>query len=455
MQLEFFMESKMVFSQGSLFGNILFFSLPLIFTNLLQVFFSMTDIAVLGRFAGAEAMGSVGSVAILVFMCTGILTGFGAGVNAIAAFYIGAKNEKNICETVHTSAIVSFSAGIFICLLGIVFVRPVLELMGTKNELIEGSVIYFKIYMTGMPALAFYNFGNGILSADGDTKSPMRFLFISGMFNVVLDLLFVISFRMDIAGVAVASVVAQYVSAVLVFIKLYRKKDALALRFRKLKITENKLFRLLKIGIPAGMQNAIFAFANIFIQVGINSFDASMVIANSAASNSDPLVYNVMSAFYVACSTSIAQNYGAGKKERILKSCFISMGYAFFSAAVLGGLLLIFGRNFISIFTEDSHIIDLGMKRLTIMAFSYCISSFMDTTIAASRGLGQTMVPTVIVILGSCVFRIVWIYTVFAYFKTIESLYLLFAFSWIITAAAEMAYFIKLYKKSMKELETN
>lgn len=446
------MENKTVFSEGSLCRNILFFSLPLIFTNLLQVLFSMTDIAVLGRFASPESMGSVGSVAILVFMCTGILTGFGSGVNAIAAFYIGAKNEKNIGETVHTSAIVSFFAGVVICVLGIIFVRPVLELMGTKDVLIEGSVLYFKIYMTGMPALAFYNFGNGILSADGDTKSPLRFLMVSGFFNVVLDLLFVVFFKMDIAGVAIASVVAQYVSAILVSIKLYRKKDALALRFRKLRITENKLQRLLKIGIPAGMQNAIFAFANIFIQVGINSFDASMVIANSAASNSDPLVYNVMSAFYVACATSIAQNYGAQKKERILKSCFISMGYAFFSAAALGIFLIILGRDFISIFTTDPVIIELGMKRLTIMSASYCISSFMDTSIAASRGLGETMVPTIIVIIGSCVFRIIWIYTVFAYFKTIESLYLLFAFSWTITAVAEIAYFIKLYKKRIGAL---
>ena len=319
--------------------------------------------------------------------------------------------------------------------------------MSTKPVLIEGAVLYFRIYMVGLPALAFYNFGNGILSAEGDTKSPLIFLFISGIFNVVLDLLLVIHFKMNIAGVAIASVVALYVSAFLIFIKLHRKTDSLALRFSKLKVNKSKLFRLLKIAIPAGLQNAIFGFANLFIQIGVNSFDASMVVANSAASNSDPLVYNIMSAFYVACSTFIGQNYGAEKKSRVLKSYFISLACSFCFALFLGILLFIFGRNFISIFISDSAIIELGMRRLSIMAFSYCISAFMDCTIAASRGLGQTSVPTVIVILGSCVFRIAWIFSVFAYFKTIESLYLLFAFSWTITAVAEIFYFARLYKQ--------
>ena len=441
------MSVKKDFSEGSLFKNILIFSLPLIFTNLLQTFFNMTDIAVLGRFASSSSVGSVGSTTILVFLCTRILIGFGSGVNVIVAFFIGAKNEKDICETVHTSAIVCLVAGFLVCAAGIIFSRSVLNLMSTKPVLIEGAVLYFRIYMVGLPALAFYNFGNGILSAEGDTKSPLIFLFISGIFNVVLDLLLVIHFKMDIAGVAIASVVALYVSAFLVFIKLHRKTDSLALRFSKVKVNKSKLFRLLKIAIPAGLQNAIFGFANLFIQIGVNSFDASMVVANSAASNSDPLVYNIMSAFYVACSTFIGQNYGAEKKSRVLKSYFISLACSFCFALFLGILLFIFGRNFISIFISDSAIIELGMRRLSIMAFSYCISAFMDCTIAASRGLGQTSVPTVIVILGSCVFRIAWIFSVFAYFKTIESLYLLFAFSWTITAVAEIFYFARLYKQ--------
>lgn len=446
------MKDKSFFLEGSLVKTIFLFSLPLIFTNLLQVFFSLTDVAVLGRFASAESMGAVGSVSILVFMCTGFLTGFGSGVNSIAAFYIGARNEKSISDTVHTSLIVCFACGLLVCLSGFFLSGPVLRLMGTKELLLNGAVKYFKIYMLGMPALAVYNFGNGILSAEGDTKSPLKYLAFSGFINVVLDLVFVIYFKMDIAGVAIASITAMYVSAFLVSLKLYKRNDSLALRFSKMRVNRSVLHKLIKIGLPAGMQNVIFAFANIFIQVGINSFENQMVIANSAASNSDPLVYNVMSAFYVACSTAIAQNYGAKNKKGILKSCFISCGYAFSSGLILGVLLLVFGRKFLSIFTFEPEIIDLGMQRLEIMAFSYCLSAFMDSALAASRGLGETMIPTIIVIAGSCVFRIVWIYTVFAYFGTVHSLYLLFAFSWVITAVAEFIYFARLYKRISKTI---
>ena len=441
---------KGFFLQGSLFKTIFIFSLPLIFTNLLQVLFSFTDVAVLGRFASAESMGSVGSVAILVFMCTGFLTGIGSGVNSVAAFYIGADNKKSVSDTVHTSAILCVTAGVAVCVSGILFARPVLQLMGTKAILIDGSVTYFKIYMLGMPALAFYNFGNGILSASGDTKSPLKFLSISGVVNVVLDLVFVICFNMDIAGVAVASISSLYISAFLVFLKLYKRNDALAFRFKNLRLNKFILYKLIKICIPAGMQNVIFAFANIFIQVGINSFDAAMVIANSAAANSDSLVYNTMIAFYVAGSTAIAQNYGAKNKKGILKSCFISVAYSFLAGLFLGVLLLLFGRYFLAVFTSEPHIIELGMERLTIMAFSYCLSAFMDAALASSRGLGETIIPTVIVIIGSCILRILWIYTVFGFFGTVLSLYLVFPVTWIITATAECIYFAKLYRNIAK-----
>lgn len=441
---------KGFFLQGSLFKTIFIFSLPLIFTNLLQVLFSFTDVAVLGRFASAESMGSVGSVAILVFMCTGFLTGIGSGVNSVAAFYIGADNKKSVSDTVHTSAILCVTAGVAVCVFGILFAGPVLQLMGTKAILIDGSVTYFKIYMLGMPALAFYNFGNGILSASGDTKSPLKFLSISGVVNVVLDLVFVICFKMDIAGVAVASISSLYISAFLVFFKLYKRNDALAFRFKNLRLNKFILYKLIKICIPAGMQNVIFAFANIFIQVGINSFDAAMVIANSAAANSDSLVYNTMIAFYVAGSTAIAQNYGAKNKKGILKSCFISVAYSFLAGLLLGVLLLLFGRYFLAVFTSEPHIIELGMERLTIMAFSYCLSAFMDAALASSRGLGETIIPTVIVIIGSCILRILWIYTVFGFFGTVLSLYLVFPVTWIITATAEFIYFAKLYRNIAK-----
>lgn len=435
------------FTQGPLFRDIIIFSLPLIFTNILQTLFNMTDVAVLGNFASAEALGSVGSTSILVFLCTGIISGFGSAVNAVTAFYIGAKRDKDISETVHTSVIVCLLTGIAICVLGNIFAPLILRAMNTQPVLIDGAVLYLRIYMAGFPALALYNAGNGILSAEGDTKSPLIFLFVSGFFNVVLDLLFVIAFRWDIAGVAIASVVSLYISAALILVKLFRKKDALALKISLLRPVRAKVVRLTRIGLPSGLQYAIFSFANIFLQVGVNSFSAETVIANSAASNADNLVFNVMTAFYVACSTFVAQNYGAHKRDRVLKSYLIPVFLAFFSALALGSLLIPFGRAFLSVFTSESAIIDIGMRRFHVMAFSFCLSAFMDGSIAASRGLGRTAVPTAAVITGSCIFRIVWIYTVFAHFRTLEVLYLLFPVSWVITAVFETAYFLYLYRK--------
>lgn len=254
---------------------------------------------------------------------------------------------------------------------------------------------------------------------------------------------------MDVAGVAVASVISQYISAALIIISLLRCKGIHGLYMTKLRITKSKASAILGIGISAGFQNAIFQIANLFIQGGVNTFSATFVSGNAAAANADSLVYDVMAAFYTACGSFIGQNYGAGKKERVKKSYQISLIYSFGSGMVLGLLLAVLGRPFLSLFTRDIAVQDAGMQRLVIMGCSYGVSAFMDCTIAAARGLGKSLIPTVIVIVGSCVFRIVWIYTVFAYFGTIPSLYLLYVFSWSITAVAEMIYFRSIYRKQL------
>ena len=251
---------------------------------------------------------------------------------------------------------------------------------------------------------------------------------------------------------AIASIISQYISAFLILLALRSSQDAYGLRFSELRIRRDKALSILSLGVPAGMQNAIFAIANLFIQAGVNTFDATTVEGNSAAANADALIYDVMAAFYTACASFMGQNFGAGKKDRVLKSYFISLAYSFGIGAVLGLLLVAFGRNFLALFTADAAVVEAGMARLTVMGFSYAISAFMDCTIAASRGLGKSLVPTVIVIMGSCVFRVVWVYTVFAYFGTITSLYLLYAFSWAITAVAEIVYFAVCYQRQAKTL---
>ena len=439
---------EMDLCEGSLWRKILFFSVPLMLSNVLQVVFNMSDVAVVGKFAGPIALGAVGSTSILVTLFTGILLGLSSGVNALTALYIGSKNEEDVKATVHTAAILCFAAGVLITLLGILFSRPILTAMHTKEELIEDALLYLRIYLLGMPALGVFNFGNAVLSAAGDTKRPLYYLTLAGVINVLMNLFFVIVCHMDVAGVAVASILAQYFSAVMILVLLLRKKECFGLQFRSLKISSSKLRRILRIGIPSAFQYAIFAIANLFVQTGVNSFDHVMVEGNSAASNADPLVYDMMAAFYTACSSFIAQNYGARKRDRIRKSYLICMLYSFLAGLILGVGLYFLRYPFLSLFTDESAVIDAGIKRLSVMALSYAVSAFMDNTIAASRGLGKTILPTVMVILGSCVFRILWIYTVFAYFGTIESLYLLYVFSWSITAVAQILYFIKVFRQA-------
>ncbi len=435
---------------GSLFKKILIYSVPLMFTNILQVLFNMSDIAVVGKFSGPIALGAVGSTSILITLFTGLLIGLASGVNALTALYIGSRSKKDLRETVHTALLLCLIAGILISVLGILFSEWILTAIHTKDELLADALLYLRIYLLGMPALGLYNFGNAVLSAAGDTKRPLYYLLFSGVLNVLLNLLFVIVFRLDVVGVALASIISQYLSAVLILRVLLTTEADFAVSLRGLGIVSDKLARILKIGLPSAFQYAIFAIANLFVQTGVNSFDHVIVEGNSAAANADPLVYDMMAAFYTACASFIAQNFGANKKDRIMKSYLICLLYSFVMGLVLGVALYLLRHPFLALFTNEAAVAEAGMKRISIMALSYCVSAFMDNTIAAARGLGKTFVPTILVILGSCAFRILWIYTVFAYFKTIPSLYLLYVFSWAITAIAEIIYFLAIYRKSCR-----
>lgn len=437
-------------TEGSLPRKILLFSLPLVISNILQVLFNMSDLAVVGRFSGPEALGAVGSTTQFVMMFTGFFLGIGSGINVIAARYCGAKRREELSETVCTSAWLSVAIGLALLAVGVFTAVPVLQLLQTKSELIEGAACYLRIYFLGMPAVGLFNFGSAVYSAAGNTRKPLLFLGIAGVLNILLNLFFVIVCGMDVDGVAIASVISQYLSAALVVGSLLRSREGFALRlfgkFRLLRARE-----VLSIGLPAAVQNMIFQVANLFTQSGVNYFDAILVEGNSAAANADSLIYDVMAAFYTACSSFMGQNYGANKPKRVLHSYYWSLAYSFGAAAVLGGLLVLFGRPFLMIFTSDAAVVEAGMLRIRIMGWSYMISAFMDCTISACRGLGKNLVPTIVVILGSCVFRIAWIFTVFAWFHTIPSLYLLYAFSWVITAIPEICYFVHTYRKFAAE----
>lgn len=436
---------------GSLWKGILLFSLPLFVSNLLQVLFNMTDVAVIGKFSSPEALGAVGSTTILVTLFTGFLIGLGNGINVLIARYLGQRNSKNVHDALHTSFVLSIIMGIILFLLGFFFSKYLLIWLKTKDEFIDGATLYLKIYFIGMPANALYNFGNACYSAKGNTKRPLIFLGISGIFNVGLDLLFVIAFKMSVEGVALASIISQYISAFLLMISLMKENTNIKLIIKDIRLYDGYSHLVLSLGLPSGFQSAIFAIANLFIQSGVNSFDGVVVKGNSAAQNADSITFNVMAAFYTACASYMSQNFGAGNQKRVKQSYLIALVYSFLTGVIMGLFFLTLGRPFLRIFTNEEQVVDAGYERLKIMAFSYTFSAFMDNTIAASRGIGKSFIPTIIVITGSCVFRVIWVYTIFAYFHTITSLYLVYIFSWVITAIFEIAYFLYAYKRELKK----
>lgn len=436
---------------GSLWKGILLFSLPLFASNLLQVLFNMTDVAVIGKFSSPEALGAVGSTTILVTLFTGFLIGLGNGINVLIARYLGQRNSKNVHDALHTSFVLSVIMGIILFLLGFFFSKYLLIWLKTKDEFIDGATLYLKIYFIGMPANALYNFGNACYSAKGNTKRPLIFLGISGIFNVGLDLLFVIVFKMSVEGVALASIISQYISAFLLMISLMKENTNIKLIIKDIRLYDGYSHLVLSLGLPSGFQSAIFAIANLFIQSGVNSFDGGVVKGNSAAQNADSITFNVMAAFYTACASYMSQNFGAGNQKRVKQSYLIALVYSFLTGVIMGLFFLTLGRPFLRIFTNEEQVVDAGYERLKIMAFSYTFSAFMDNTIAASRGIGKSFIPTIIVITGSCVFRVIWVYTIFAYYHTITSLYLVYIFSWVITAIFEIAYFLYAYKRELKK----
>lgn len=383
-------------------------------------------------------------------MFTGFFIGLSGGINVLTARHYGAKSTQALRDTIHSAALVSLILGFVMMGLGLGLSHWVLTILGTKPELLDGALLYFRIYLLGMPALAIYNFGNAVFSAVGDPQRPVRYLTAAGILNVILNLFFVLVCHLAVAGVALASILSQYLSAFLVVRDLFRSKCDYAMRTDQLRLHRDRAVDILAIGLPSGLQNCVFAVANLFTQSAINTFDAITVAGISAAANADTIIYDVMAAFYTACGSFMGQNYGARKKDRILKSYLISLFYAFVIGAGLGLLLLAFGPVFLGFFTSDPAVVTSGMERVSIMALCYGFSALMDNSIAASRALGKSLAPSVIVITGSCIFRILWIKTIFAYFGTIPSLFLLYIVSWTLTGLAELLYFSRTYRKQVK-----
>ncbi len=428
---------------GPLMGKILLFAIPLMLSSILQLLFNAADVVVVGQFSGPNSIAAVGSTSAVINLIVSLFMGLAVGVNVLAARFYAAGQDKDVSETVHTSAMICIIGGLLILAIGVLLSKPILTAMGSPEEVIDLSTLYMRIYFLGAPSLFIYNLGSAILRAIGDTRRPLYYLVISGIINVILNLIFVICLHMDVAGVALATIISETVSAVLITRCLMKSTESYRFVPSKLKINKDKLVLILKLGVPAGLQGMLFSFSNVLIQSSINSFGAIVMAGNAAAASLEGFVYVAMNSVYQACISFTSQNFGAGQYKRIgkvLRSCLVIVSVV---GLVMGNLFFLFGRELLSIYTSDPEAIRFGLERMSMICTLYLLCGIMDTLCGSLRGLGYSVVPMIVSLLGACGFRILWICTVFTYFHSLRILYLSYPVSWFITALAHLiCYFI-------------
>ncbi len=449
---------EMDMCNGPVLKKMLIFTIPLMLSSILQLLFNAADIIVVGRFAGDNSMAAVGSTSSLINLLINLFIGLSVGANVLVARYYGAKQKKDLSDTIHTAMMVSLVSGVFLAIVGVIGAPTILRLMKTPESVLGLAVTYTRIYFIGMPAMMIYNFGAAILRATGDTKRPMYFLILAGIINVVLNLCFVILLKMDVAGVALATTISQCVSAALVVMCLIKGNGEICLDLKKLRITGNKLIKILQIGLPAGFQGTLFSLANVVIQSSINSFGDVVVTGSSAAANIEGFVYVAMNSFYQATISFTSQNVGAGKYERVNKILYTALLSVAVVGLVLGNLAYIFGDVLLNFYTESPAVIEQGKVRLAIICTTYALCGLMDVMVGSLRGLGYSIVPMVVSLIGACGFRIVFLATVFKWeqFHYIETVYLTYPVSWTITFTAHVISFILIKKKlSKRYINTN
>lgn len=444
---------KMDMCNGPLFKKIIIFALPLMASSLLQLLFNAADIIVVGRFAGDHSLAAVGSTSSLVNLLVNIFMGLSVGANVLVARYYGAKSEKDLSETIHTSIAISIVSGILLTFIGCFGAKTILEWMGTPVEVIDLAVIYIRTYFLGMPAMMVYNFGAAILRAIGDTQRPLRYLTLSGIINVTLNLIFVVYFNLGVFGVGIATTISQIVSAYLVVKCLLNEEGSIKLYLNKIKINPNKLLQILKIGLPAGFQGILFSISNVVIQSSINTFGATIVAGNSAAANLEGFVYVAMNSFYQAAISFTSQNYGAEKYDRIKKILLISVCCSFTVGSVMGIGAYLLGPHLLGLYTTSGAVIKAGMVRLSIISFTHALGGFMDTIVGSLRGIGYSIIPMIVSLVGVCVVRLMWIATVFQIpeYHSIQTVYVIYPITWVITAIAHFITFIIAMRKIKKD----
>lgn len=436
-------------TEGPVLTKILMFSIPLMFSSVLQILFNAADIVVVGKFVGDTALAAVGSNSALINLVTNLFIGLSIGANVIVARYFGGKQDENTSIAVHTSIALGFISGIILTLIGIIGAPFFLRIMLTPEDVLPQAVLYLRILFAGITSMMLYNFGSAVLRAVGDTKRPLYFLLLAGIINVILNLFFVIVLKMSVAGVALATILSQALSCVLVLWCLTKEDSAIKLNFRKIRINKIKFIQILKIGLPAGFQGVVFALSNTVIQSSVNLFGSVVMAGSAAAQNIEGIVYFAMNSFYQASITFTSQCYGAKKFARINRVLAMSLLCVVAAGLICGHGLLFSGYRILGIFSSNSQVIVAGMNRLSVILSTYFLCGIMDVLVGALRGIGYSVLPMVVSLVGSCLLRLLWLATVFQMerFHTTTTVYLSYPISWAITLSVHAVCFAVLRRK--------
>lgn len=437
-------------TQGPMFSQIFFFALPIMLSGILQLLFNAADTIVVGRFAGNQALAAVGSVGSLNNLIISLFIGLSVGANVLVARYTGSRSDDAVSQTVHTSVLLSVVGGILLAAIGFVLAHPLLEIMGSPEDVIDLAVLYVRILFIGMPVQMLYNFCAAILRAVGDTKRPLYYLTIAGVVNVVLNLIFVVAFHMSVAGVALATIISQSVSAVLVVRCLMGMDGPTRLYLRRLRISPGKLREIIRIGLPAGIQSSVFSLSNVVIQSSVNSFGSVVIAGNAASANVGSFIYQAMNTFQQAVTCFASQNLGARKPRRILTAMKASMIWAVVSGVALGVLSCVFGEPLLALYSSDPAVIAAGMERQIIVCAPYFLCGMMEVMTGALRGVGFSILPMAVSILGVCVLRIVWVMTVFKAIPTLGCLMMSYPVTWLLTFVVLVILFARVWKRHVK-----
>lgn len=418
---------------GPILGEMIRFAVPLMLSTVLQLLYSAADMVIVGRFAGSAALAAVGASSPIASLLVHLFMGLSVGANVVVAQHIGAGRDRDVAQSVHTSVALSLIGGIGIGLTGILLARPILSAIQTPSDVLDQAVVYMAIYFAGIPFSMLYNFCAAILRAVGDTRRPLIYLTVSGIANVVLNTVFVAVFRLGVAGVALATVVSEAISMVLVVRCLMREKNSVRLSPRGLRIYGDKLKQIVRVGLPAGLQSSMFSISNTIIQTALNGFGAAAIAGNTAAANIEGFVSMPMCGFYQAAMSFTGQCYGAKKPERIgrIARCAVLLIIGF--GLTLGLITVCFARSLLRIYTTDAAVIEWGVIRMGIMVTTCFISDIGEVFVACLRGMGNSLQPMILSILGICGVRIVWIFTAFAAKPTPVMLYLCYPLSWLLT----------------------